>query len=336
MARIEDVAKRAGVSASTVSYVLSGRRSISEPTRQRVHEAITALNYRPHAGARALASHRTNVIGLFAPLRPDVDVSVIMQFVAGVVTRARSHEHDVLVLTADDADGVERVAAGLVDALIVMDVESSDRRLPAMSRMAQPCILIGVPDDAHGLACVDFDFEQAGRLAIRHLAGQGGRRAALVGSPAAVLERHTSYADRMVRGVVEEGARLGLTVVARSSEASFAAGLEQMTALLADEPELDSVVVHNEAATDGVLTALARAGRRIGVDTHVVVVGPREMVARHGVSVATIDIPGRQIGSTAVDMAMTALGSSDHQTEMRLIAPRLETDGPVPGRPDEG
>ncbi|CAI9405602.1 LacI family DNA-binding transcriptional regulator [Aestuariimicrobium sp. T2.26MG-19.2B] len=330
MARIEDVAKRAGVSASTVSYVLSGRRSISEPTRQRVHEAIDALNYRPHAGARALASQRTHVIGLIAPLRPDVDVSVIMQFVAGVVTRSRSHGHDVLMLTNDDPDGVERVAAGLVDALIVMDVESSDWRLPAMSRMAQPCILIGVPDDTDGLSCIDFDFEQAGRLAVRHLAATGARHLALVGSPPAVLERHTSYADRMVRGVTDEASELGLGMITRSSEASFAAGSDQMAALLAEHPDLDGVVVHNEAATDGVLTALARAGRRIGDDTPVVVVGPREMVARHGVAVATIDIPGRLIGSTAVDMAMAALGSSEHPAEVRLIAPRLESDSSQP------
>src|ERR1700754_4604415 len=57
MATIGDVAKQAGVSPSTVSYVLSGKRTISEETRQRVLAAIEVLGYHPHAGARALASN---------------------------------------------------------------------------------------------------------------------------------------------------------------------------------------------------------------------------------------------------------------------------------------
>jgi DNA-binding LacI/PurR family transcriptional regulator len=62
MVTLADVARQAGVSASTVSYVLSGKRSISRGTRERVQRAIADLNYHPHAGARALASNRSNVL----------------------------------------------------------------------------------------------------------------------------------------------------------------------------------------------------------------------------------------------------------------------------------
>ncbi|MGJ6979963.1 LacI family DNA-binding transcriptional regulator [Aestuariimicrobium soli] len=337
MAGIEDVARRAGVSASTVSYVLSGRRPISEPTRQRVLEAVAALNYRPHPGARALASQRTRVIGLVMPLRPDVDVSVIMQFVAGVVTRARFHDHDVLILTGDDPDAIPRAGAGLVDALVVMDVESDDARLPALRTMRQPSVLIGLPAHADGLTCIDVDFEAAGRLAVAHLHAHltsshlqatGGRRVALVGSPPAVLERHTSYADRMLRGVTDEAARLGVDLQTAACEASFADGVRTTTDLLERWPDLAGFVVHNEAATEGVLTAIAAAGRRLGDDTHVVVVGPRSMVARHGPSVATIDLPGRRIGSSAVDLAMAALAGQGRPT-VHLVAPDLMVEGTV-------
>ncbi len=66
---VTDVARHAGVAPSTVSYVLSGKRSISAETRQRVLASIRALGYHPHAGARALASNRANVIALVLPLR---------------------------------------------------------------------------------------------------------------------------------------------------------------------------------------------------------------------------------------------------------------------------
>ena len=81
---MNDVAKAAGVSTSTVSYVLSGKRTISEETREQVLAAIRKLDYSPHSGARSLASSRSNVLGLMVPLRADVNVSVIMQFVTGL------------------------------------------------------------------------------------------------------------------------------------------------------------------------------------------------------------------------------------------------------------
>ena len=168
MATIHDVARVAGVSTSTVSYVLSGKRSISASTRARVERAIKDLGYRPHAGARALASSRTNVLGLVVPLRADVNVAVIMEFVRAVVTRARTYDHDVLVLTKEEPSGLERVTDGaIVDAVIVMDIESEDPRIDLLTRIERPVVLIGVPNDARGLSCVDFDFRRASGLAVR-------------------------------------------------------------------------------------------------------------------------------------------------------------------------
>ncbi|MFD0516556.1 LacI family DNA-binding transcriptional regulator [Paractinoplanes durhamensis] len=63
----KDVARMAGVSQSTVSYVMTGKRSISEKTRQKVLAAMEQLTYEPHAGARSLAGRRTQVIGLVVP-----------------------------------------------------------------------------------------------------------------------------------------------------------------------------------------------------------------------------------------------------------------------------
>lgn len=102
MVKITDVARRAGVSPSTVSYVLSGKRSISAATQRRVEASIRELGYRPHAGARALASSRSNVLALVMPLRSGIHVPVQMQFAGAVATTARRHDHDVLLLTQEE------------------------------------------------------------------------------------------------------------------------------------------------------------------------------------------------------------------------------------------
>ena len=74
MATLADVARHAGVAASTVSYVLSGKRPVSEETRERVAQSIKLLGYQPHAGARALASAKSNVLALVVPLGRDLYV----------------------------------------------------------------------------------------------------------------------------------------------------------------------------------------------------------------------------------------------------------------------
>ena len=123
MATLADVARHAGVAASTVSYVLSGKRPVSEETRERVARSIELLGYQPHAGARALASAKSNVLALVMPLRKDLYVPVMMEIAIGVVTKARGYGYDVLLLTNDEgSEGIRRVASSPSSSGIRMSI----------------------------------------------------------------------------------------------------------------------------------------------------------------------------------------------------------------------
>lgn len=332
MTTIDDVARAAGVSVSTVSYALSGKRPISAATRARIERAVRELGYRPHAGARALASSRTNVLALMAPLRVDVNVGVIMQFVTGVVTRAREFEHDVLLLTQDDLAGVDRVAAGsMVDALIMMDVEAEDLRLPVLRAQRQPSVLIGLPRDPGGLSCVDLDFEAAARTAVDHLSQLGHRHIALVGSPQVVLDRHTTYAQRMVRGFESEARRVGAQAVFEPCESSHSGAVDAVDRVLDRLPEATALVVHNEVALPAVLATLRERGLDVPRDISVVAVCPHDVATGQPQPLTAVDIPALTIGGVAVDMAMARL-ERDEPAETRLLAPVLTaraTSAPV-------
>lgn len=105
MVTLTDVAARAGVSTSTVSYVISGKRPISHRTRDRVLQAVADLGYHPHAGARALASNRSNVITMMVPLRSDMYTPILMETALTVATVAHERGYDVLLLTGDEGSG---------------------------------------------------------------------------------------------------------------------------------------------------------------------------------------------------------------------------------------
>jgi DNA-binding LacI/PurR family transcriptional regulator len=324
MPTISDVARAAGVSMSTVSYVLSGRRPISAETQARVKAAIAELGYHPHAGARALASSRTSVLALVVPLRVDVSVPVIMQFVTAVVTAARTYNHDVLLLTKDEGTaGLERVAgATMVDALIVMDVERDDVRIPALGRLKQPSVLIGLPDDAAGIACVDLDFAATAAECLRHLAGHGHRRIALVGPSPAVYERGTTYASRFLTGFTDAAAELGLRTVAHPCGPGPAGVRECLAEIDAELPDVSALVVHNEEALLPLLEALRTSGRRIPEDLSIVAVCPRDVAVGLPVRLTSADIPAHDVGTLAVETAMHLLdGRRTPQT--RLLAPTI-------------
>lgn len=320
MVTIADVAHAAGVSISTVSYVMSGKRTISQETRDRVVQAIDELEYSPHASARSLASRSTNVIGLQAPLRSGVDVNVIMEIVAGVVREARSQHYDILLLTSDDSAGLTRAARGsMVDALVVMDVESDDPRIATIAELRTPGLLIGLPAGAEAVPCVDFDFESAGALAASRLAELGHSRVALIGAPAEVMDRHTSYADRLNRGFVAAASELGLHASVHACPSTVEATVV-VEGILTTDPGITGILIHNEGALPHV------AAHILGPDHP----GRREVIALAPATVTrgipgltdTIDVPAEELGAIATRTIVEMLEGVE-PLAARLLPPQL-------------
>jgi DNA-binding LacI/PurR family transcriptional regulator len=159
------------------------------------------------------------------PLRAGIDAPVVMRFAVSAVTAARAHDHDVLLLTQEEGEeGLRRVAdSALVDALIVMDVQLHDPRLPLLRSLDRPSVLIGFPADPSDLTCIDLDFRTAGELCVERLAGLGHRAVALIGSPPDVYVRQTSFAQRVVQGFTSAAVRHGMSSTVNPCEATPAA-----------------------------------------------------------------------------------------------------------------
>ncbi|MDA0564333.1 LacI family transcriptional regulator [Streptomonospora sp. S1-112] len=332
--RISDVARHAGVSPSTVSYVLSGKRTISAATRARVLKSIEVLGYQPHAGARALASNRANVIALVLPLRPGIHVPVAMQFAVSVVTSARDREHDVLLLTQAEGEGGLRRVAGtsMVDGIIVMDVELNDARVPTLRTLGHPSVLIGVPADSHGLTCVDLDFDAAGRICVAHLAHLGHREVALIGQPPSVYRRRTGFAERTIAGFEDEARERGVRPLVVPCEAAPAQVAAAVGALLRDHPGVSGIVVHNEPAVAPLLDALRAAGRDVPGDVSVVAIGPDELATESVPPLTSVTLPTEEMGGRAVALLMDKLADAD-TPEITLIQPRLVPRASTAARP---
>lgn len=328
MITIKDVARHAGVSVSTVSYVLSGKRPISRATSQRVRRSISELGFHPNAGARALASSRTSVLALVVPLRTDLNLPVIMQFVASIVTTARAHDYDVLLLTKESgADEVHRViGSSMADAVVVMDVEARDPRIPALRELDVPVVLIGVPADSGGLDCVDLDFATSGSLTVAHLADLGHRSVALIGSPPSVYERATGYATRFLSGFTECARQRDVMVHVHPCAPSYTALSACLDDLLRPELAVTGLVVHNEAVLADVVLELRRRERRVPEDISVIALCPDAIAATQPVPLTSIAIPADEVGTIAVQTLIRRM-EGEQPSGTRLLTPHLTDRG---------
>ncbi|MET9774910.1 LacI family DNA-binding transcriptional regulator [Streptomyces sp. NPDC006367] len=351
MVTLAEVAQHAGVSASTVSYVLSGKRSISVTTRQRVEESIRQLGYHPNAGARALASSRSNIIALMIPLRTDMYVPVMMEIAIAVATTARAHGYDTLLLTGEEGpDAVRRVTgSGLADAMILMDVELDDERLPLLrggdggdgpagtrpgAGAVQPSVLIGLPADTTGLTCVDLDFRATGALCVEHLASLGHRDIAVIGEAPAVYERHTGFAERTLDGLRTRARELGLRLLHRPCDGGYDAMAATLARIFDERPDTTGFVVQNESAVEPLLALLRQQGRAVPEDVSVVAVCPEQVATQASVRLTSVAVPAQEMGRRAVEQLVAKLEGRGRE-EVVLLAPELTvraSSGPAPSR----
>ncbi|MET7527341.1 LacI family DNA-binding transcriptional regulator [Streptomyces sp900116325] len=336
MVTLAEVAQHAGVSASTVSYVLSGKRSISMSTRERVERSIQQLGYHPNAGARALASSRSNIIALMVPLRTDMYVPVMMEIAIAVATTARAHGYDVLLLTGEEGPAAVRRIAGssLADAMILMDVELHDERLPLLLETDRAAVLIGLPAETDGLTCVDLDFEATGALCVEHLAGLGHREIAVIGEAAAVYERHTGFAERTMDGVRTKAQQTGVRVLHRPCDGGYAAMERTLARIFDERPGTTGFIVQNESAVEPLLNLLRQQGRAVPEDVSVVAICPQQLASEASVRLTSVAIPAQEMGRRAVEQVVAKLGGRGTD-EVALLAPELTvraSSGPAPVR----
>ena len=324
----KDVARLAGVSQSTVSYVMSGKRPISTETRQRVLAAIERLTYEPNAGARALASQRTNVVGLVVPFG-DENTTGLLPFIETIASSARAKDHEVLLVTSDEGSaGLRRLAGrSLCDAIVLMDIQTHDDRIPVAAALRTPVILIGVPADPLDLHCVDLDFALAARMAVAELAATGHDRLIFIGHPAEIIHHDLNYIHRFFDAAKAAAAEHGLPyeILAPVEQDRAGAGAAVGHAMASRGEDRLGLVVPNSQAVQPVLHALTRRGFVPGRDVSVIGVCTDAAASESEPPVTNVSMESRDVSRRAMQTLFWLLdpGTAGPPPAVDLIPPRL-------------
>lgn len=322
-----DVARLAGVSQATVSFVINRSRPVSDQSRERVLKAAEELGYQPHFGARALRSRRSNLLALVAPHRPGQDAAGQMRYIDAIARACRKRDYDVMLVTADEGtDGIIRVAStALCDAVLVMEVQADEGRTAALPQIPIPAVMIGIPDDHDGVSCVDFDFELAGASCVRHLATAGHRRIGVIGETNPTILA-ANYTRRFARGVAGAVADLGLEQIEIAAEA----GAYDADQAVREAKAVDALglIAHPPYPLSDLLHAMVANGIQPGVDGSAVGFTEKADLTGAPVRPTYLSMNREAAAQQVVDVALSAVGNrSSQQPSIHLVPPTF-----VPGQ----
>ena len=261
-ARLSDVARLAGVSAKTVSRVISGHESVSPETRQRVLEAARRLRFRPNHLARDLRQGGVSTTVAF--VMGDLRNPFYSQVAAGIEKTLAEHGLTMIVAaTRDDPTQEERVVAAMLERrvrnLLLIPIAADQSYLDGERQLGTPVVCIDRP--AHNLATdsVVFANRPGAADAVRSLIGRGHRRIAFIGSTVHThLERLAGYRDALV----EAGIPLN-PAWARTDASTTVAAARAMTELLASADPPTAILAGNNQVSTSVLRALRDSGRSV-------------------------------------------------------------------------
>ncbi|MBT0994092.1 LacI family transcriptional regulator [Cellulomonas sp. DKR-3] len=329
MTTIGDVARHAGVSRSTVSYALSGKRAISDETRDRIGQAIAELGFTPNAGARALKTAQTMVLGLLLQFHADEFAPAMLQYVLPVSEAARDHGYDILMVTDPHGpEAIRRIAnSDMVDGIVLLDVTHADPRLPAIAEVKKPAALIGLPGGAAGVDVFDLDFGEAARMLVDHLQERGHRELVLVSPPYHVVERGGSYVWRFREGAVERAARYGIQIHPYYGESRQPAITTSVNALLDAHPKATALIVHNDATIAALPSILRDRGVRVPDDLSVVSLYSRDFGEEFSLPFTAVESAAGELGRRAVAQLVRRITKSpDAGPSLVRFVPPVLTD----------
>ena len=304
-ARLDDVARRAGVSLSTASRVVNDNGyPVAEATRQRVLDAVRELNYSPSVLARALVTKRTQIVGVIVG---DVEDPYFAEIVRGVEDVARRVGYLVIVCNADRDPATElsylrtlldyRVDGVILAGGGVLDEAYRQPHIQAVSQLEhQGSVVVALAEVAAAVPRVTIDNRGAAAEMTRYVVGLGHTRIGAIAGPA-----HITTAQSRLQGMRDVLVERGLPFdLIESGDFTVEGGERAADALFSRSPRPTAIFALNDQMAVGALTAAHRRGLQVPHDLTIVGFGDTIAARQAWPPLTTVSVPRHQMGAVAM------------------------------------
>jgi alanine racemase len=265
---IADIAAKAGVSKTAVSYAFNAPEKLAAKTVERIHAVAEELSYSPNPLARSMSTGRTGTLGVLVPqpLEEMLLNPFFSEFLAGVAVVAGEEGFPLLLVPPVKGSVEQAISNAAVDGFLTLGLETFRPTMHLLERRGLPYVMVD-SDPVDGVACVNVDDENGAYAAMAHVLAQGHRRIGILGirSPQrGRWEKYTGTLHRRMTGYVRALAEAGLTVGDPAvrlieCEVSEAGGKHGFERLLKRGPVPTAIVAMSDLIAIGALeAALAR------------------------------------------------------------------------------
>lgn len=311
MASIREVAKIAGVSASTVSRVMNGTAKVDEEKRQRVLAAIEETGFRPNELARALYKKSSKIIGMIVP---DIENPFFGELAKAVEELAYQSGYRILLCNSNDDPEKELLNGRMLtqmnaDGIIVMtNCENTSRELASC---ALPVVFLDrTLSDGGGIAYIEANHYQGGYLAAEHLVECGCKNIVCLRGPvkySSGRRRYEGYQDVCRKYHIKE----------QWVDCTYAyeAGTKATKEVLKRFPNVDGIIACNDMVAISAYKVLTKQGYRVPEDVQLIGFDDIKMSRLCTPEISTVRQPIREMGMMAAGIIIRHVNGVEYQKE---------------------
>lgn len=329
MPTIKDVAREAGVSIATVSYVLNNKTTaVSEDTRQIVWKAVEKIGYMPNVTARNLRSSQSRLIGYAWHEVPADQINPVLdRFTYYMARAAEAAGYHILTFTYSQDDPLrvydELIRTGRVDAFVVGSTTQNDERIQFLLDQEFPFVSFGRSNPDWDFLWVDTDGEDGLQQAVRYLVSLGHTRIAMIAWPDDSLTGHYRL-EGYLKGLEEAGIPLNPAYIQRCMH-DESTGREAMLQLLKlpREEQPTAVVTVSDLVAIGAMAAAEERGLAVGRDISIIGFDDAPMSRYLRPALTTLQQPIPEIGAAVIAMLEDVLARNEPPVRHRLLKPAL-------------
>ena len=316
---LQDVAKKAGVSLSTASRVLSGADyPVSKDIREKVITTAKELKYTPNILARMLKNNTYPAIGVIVPTLQN---PFFNQVILGIESAARKKNYEIMILSSNrsieqERSNIDSLLQNRVMAMIITSIDNSSAALKNYIRCGGKVALLESNFRLENTISTETDYISAGRLAVEHLVENGhreialftapmtktNRRQMLVGIRETMKEYHLPFGDENVFEAVGEAET-------DTELYEFALGKQLVEAFIPYREKFTAIIAVNDITAFGIIQGLRQYNLSVPEDISLISVDNVVYSGMVSPPLTTIDIPASAIGSTVCNMLIDSLGS---------------------------
>ena len=331
---LEQIARLAGVSATTVSVALRDKPGVRATTKERVIRIARDLGYEPHAAASALAGGKAKLIGV-APFTSGNRFGIApwsAAIIAGLHEAMVGQGMDVVLVREDGHVGLPRLIAQRAVGGVMISSFPHPRLVEWLKANALPCVGVNL-DPVGDMDCVRSDSAGGVRHAIEHLAGLGHRRIAYINTPLPPTQYHAPTAEKRLYGFLKTMAEMSLTA-SPGSEAHCDVR-ERVAALFANDIPPTAIICYDDDLAMIAIQAVTERRLRVGVDVSVVGIDDIGYAELANPPLTCVHVPFFEMGRRGGELLLSRIAEPERPMESVELPEKLmvrKSTRPAPAR----